>query len=147
MLILSQLDKRWASTKLGASTSTVGRYGCVVTSISMALSWANAWFSPDWLARHLTFTNGGLVIWSSIGQKTALEFVWRAYPANFKQAQVDEALKSKEKVCLLNVDRGSHWVLGIYRVPFTTKYWVADPLTGSRKFYSGVIGYAILQKK
>jgi len=147
MQILSQRDPRWSFKKIGQSQETVGKKGCVITDISMSLSWAGCFFDPGYLAKYLKFTLSGLVYWNSISDISCMKFVWRGYPSNFKQSQVDEALKSSQKTCLLNVDGGAHWVLGIYRIPFTTKYWVADPWTGTRKFYSGVIGYAILQKK
>ena len=113
----------------------------------MSLSWAGCYKNPGDLAQKLTFTKDGLIIWQSIAEITCMKFLWRGYPSNFKREQIDEALKSQTKTCLLNVDNGNHWVLGIYRVPLTNKYWVADPFYGTRRFYSGVIGYAILQKK
>lgn len=147
MQILCQRDARWAFKPIGESTETVGKKGCVITDISMSSSYFGYFRDPGFLAKYLKFTASGLVLWQSIADILNCKFVWRGYPSNFKQTEVDEALKNPAKTCLLNVDGGAHWVLGIYRVPLTKKYWVADPWTGTRKFYSGVIGYSILQKK
>jgi len=147
MIILNQCDKRWGWKPLGKSSETICKSGCVITGISMLSDWAKDYKDPAYLAKNLNFTKEGYLYWNSINNKTPLKFVWRGYPSNFKQSQVDEALKSKDGCILLNVMGGKHWVVGIYRVPFTNRYWVADPLSSTRKFYSGVIGYAILEKK
>lgn len=147
MILISQRDPRWSFKKIGQSQWTIGQKGCVISSISMLSSYFGCFKDPGYLAKYLKFTDGGLIIWQSIADVLCCKFVWRGYPSNFDQSQVDEALKNPRKGCLLNVDNGSHWVLGIYRVPLTKKYWVADPWTGSRKFYSGVIGYSIMEKK
>lgn len=34
---LSQADKRWKNVKIGKSTATIGRYGCLITSICMLM--------------------------------------------------------------------------------------------------------------
>jgi hypothetical protein len=147
MQIVWQKDPRWSFKKIGSSNETVGQKGCVISSVSMSSSYYGCFKDPGYLAKYLKFTLTGLLIWQSIADVLCCKFLWRGYPSNFKQAEIDEALKNPNKTCLLNVQNGAHWVLGIYRVPFTTKYWVADPWTGSRKFYSGVIGYSILQRK
>lgn len=145
MQLICQRDPKWSSVKLGSSGMTVGNYGCTISCVSMSSSWAGCFKDPLFLARHLSFTSAGLLIWSSIASVLCLKFVWRGY--TYDQKKIDEALKGATTTCLLNVDYKKHWVLGIYRVPFTNKYWVADPWDGKRKFYSGVVGYAILQKK
>ena len=146
MQILSQRDPRWSWKKLGKSKETVGAKGCVTTNISMGSSYFGKFFDPGQLAELLDFTLEGYIFWQSVS-KIGMKFIWRGYPSNFKQAEIDEALKNPKRICELNVDGGAHWVLGIYRVPLTKKYWVADPWDGKRKFYGGVIGYAILEKK
>jgi hypothetical protein len=146
MIILSQRNSKWSSVKLGKSQQTVGKVGCVTTDISMGTSYFGTYFDPGVLAsKKLEYTSAGLILWQSV-KNIGLKFVWRGYPSNFKQSEIDEALKNPKRICLLNVDSGAHWVLGISRVPFTTKYLVADPWSGSRKIYGGVIGYSIIEK-
>lgn len=147
MKILSQRDPAWATKKIGQSNITVGQYGCTITCVSMSSDWFKCFQNPGWMAKYLKFTSGGLILWQSIADVLCFKFIWRGYPSNFKQGEIDEALKNPKKTCLLNVSNGKHWVLGIYRVPFSKTYWVADPWTGTKKFYSGVIGYAILANK
>lgn len=145
MKILSQRDPKWSFKTLGDSKHSVYQYGCVVTNIAMSLSWAACYMDPGYLAKYLKFTKDGLLLWPSVGALTCMKLKWRGY--KYDQLAIDNALKSKTETCLLNVDGGKHWVLGIYRIPMTTKFLVADPWDGSRKFYSGVVGYSILQKK
>lgn len=147
MLILSQRDPRWAFKKLGKTNITLAKAGCVTVDVSMSLSWANCYRDPGYLAKYLKYTSTGLLYWASIADVSCMKFIWRGYPSNFKQAEIDEALKNPAKTCLGNVQNFSHWVLLIYRIPFTTKYWCADPWEGKRRFINGVGGYAILQKK
>jgi hypothetical protein len=147
MQIINQRDPKWGYKKIGNSNLLLKDYGCTISCVSMSSSYFGCFKDPGFLAKYLSFTSGGLILWNSIGKVLCCEFIWRAYPSNFKQSEIDEALKNPAKTCLLNVSNGKHWVLGIYRVPFTKRYWVADPYTGRRKFYSGVIGYSILKKK
>lgn len=147
MQILKQGDPRWGNKKIGATNLIVRNYGCCISSVSMSSDYFKYFKDPGFLAKYLYFTSQGLLIWSSIANILNCKFLWRGYTHNFKQSEVDEAIKNPTKTCLGNVQGGKHWVLLIYRVPFTTKYWVADPFTGTRKFYSGVVGYSILQKK
>lgn len=146
MKILSQRNPLWSLIKLGKSKETVGKVGCVTTDISMGTSYFGNYFDPGQLAsKMLEYTIDGLILWQSV-RNIGLRFIWRGYPSNFEQAEIDEALKNPKRICLLNVDGGKHWVLGINRIPFSTKYLVADPWDGKRKFYNGVIGYSIIEK-
>jgi hypothetical protein len=109
----------------------------------MATSYFKNYFRPDTCARILNYTKDALILWASCVD-IGLQFLKRGY--KYDQLIIDEALKNPDKVCLLNVDSGGHWVLGIYRVAGTSTFWVVDPWTGSRKFYRGVVGYATLTK-
>jgi len=71
ILPLSQRDPRWANDKMGNSSCTVGRFGCLITSITMALRW----FGKDvdvkelnqWLSANGGYVNGtGNLYWGAI---------------------------------------------------------------------------------
>lgn len=143
MKLYSQNNPLWRWKKIGNSIWNLGQKGCVTTDVSMSLSYFGTELNPGIMVDKLKYTPGGLLLWESV-KNVGLKFVARGL--NYNQAVIDEALKNKQKTCLLNVDGGAHWVLGIYRVPMTRKFWVADPWNGTRKFYSGVVGYSILTK-
>lgn len=144
MLILSQRVP-YGDTKIGNTTRTLAEVGCTITCVAMSSSYFGEYKTNKELASALRFTSDAKILWSSIGEvfKT-FKFSWRFYTND--RGIIDEALKNPQKTCLLNVDHGGHWVLGIKRL-FGDTYWVADPWTGSRKVYSGVVGGAVLVRK
>lgn len=168
MITISQRDPRWGNVKIGNTKTLVKDKGCTITCIAMASDYFGYPYSPEYLAKTLSFTQEAKVIWSSIEKvchgliqsvkmgmtelsewsgtaEHGFKFDWRFY--QYEQALIDEALKNPRKVSLLNVQGGAHWVVAIRRVPFTSTYWVADPWTGTRKLMSGVVGGAILIRK
>ena len=145
--MLSQRDARWATKLLGPSKCTCYAFGCTTTSISMFSDWYKEYKDPGTLAKSLTYTNTGLLYWSSIAKvfKT-ITFKWRFYSHDKKL--ITTALSSKNDTVLLNVDRNKHWVAALYHVPFVG-YMAADPWTGYRRLYkySEVGGGSILTRK
>jgi hypothetical protein len=144
MELIKQGDIRWGKITMGGSGVSLAYAGCVTSCVSMASSYFKCFKNPGVLAKELSYTPTGLLFWKSINKVLCFKFLWRGYKD--EQKVIDEALRNPKKACLLNVMSGLHWVLGIYRIPFTSKYWVADPIDGKRKFYSGVVGYSILTK-
>lgn len=144
---LSQRDARWATKLLGPSKCTCYQFGCTTTAISMFSDWYGEHKDPGVLARSLTYTRDGLIIWQSIGKifKT-LTFKWRFYSHDKKL--ITDALSSKNDTVLLNVDRGKHWVSAIYHIPFVG-YMTVDPWIGAKRTYrySEVSGGALLTRK
>lgn len=146
MQILGQRDPRWAREYLGQSTSTVGRYGCTITSISMATDAFMQWRTPKELARTLSFTKDGLIIWSSLPEKTCFKLERRFYRQ--QDAVIQEALANPKKVCLIQVEN-YHWVLATGKSIFGG-YRIADPWFGDRsttKRYKSITGGAVLVLK
>jgi hypothetical protein len=68
---LCQGDSRWNKVHLKGTDMTVGRWGCTITCLSMASDYFQKAFgvrqfkNPGELANELTFTKGGLIVWSS----------------------------------------------------------------------------------
>lgn len=148
MLYLSQRDPRWAYEKIGSSTATIGKYGCLITDISMFSSWYGKYRDPKWMARNLAFTRDGLLIWKSIdSSELPMKFVYRYYTKN--DTKIREILASRDGVCLLQVNY-NHWValVGYSRL---YGYRVADPYYGdviylSKRNYK-ITGFAELTRK
>jgi hypothetical protein len=146
MIKLSQRNPEWSSTILGPSKLTVGGYGCTTTCISMFSDYFSEYRNPGFLARNLSYTKDGLILWQSIEKVfKSFKFLWRFYTLD--KSLISEALKNPNKVVLLNVDKGYHWVAAIKSIPLTDKYWVYNPWTGKSEIYSGIVGGAILIKK
>ncbi len=147
MKYLSQRDGKWSKVLLGPSTCTVYQFGCTTTCISMFSDWYKEYKDPGVLARSLTYTKDGLLIWQSIGKvfKT-FTFKWRFY--SHSKALIVGGLASKNDTVLLNVDRGKHWVAALYHIPFFG-YMCVDPWIGAKRRYkySEVEGGALLSRK
>lgn len=144
MLTLSQRVPNGA-TKIGKTNRTLAEVGCTITCISMSSSYFGEYKTNNELASALRFTADAKILWASIGEVfKRFEFRWRFY-SNDRQF-ISEAIKNPDKTVLLNVDNGGHWVLAIRRL-YGDTYWVADPWSGTRKIYSGVVGGAVLVRK
>ena len=77
----SQRDPRWAGDSLGFSTSTLGGYGCAVTSIAMLASVAYPGMTPaiaNVALRNENAFSGGDLIWERVSTAfDRLEFLGR----------------------------------------------------------------------
>lgn len=143
MRILSQRDPIWANDKLGQSQSTVGRYGCTITSISMGTDYFKSWKTPKELAKELKYTNEGLLLWDSLPSATCFKLEKRFYGQ--QDHLIREALGSQKKIALIQVEN-YHWVLALGKNIFGG-YKIADPWfgdTSTTKRYKSITGGAIL---
>ena len=144
MIKLSQLNEAWKWKTIGKSKSTIGRWGCTITSLSMASDYFKCYRDPAWMAKYLEFAVDK-VIWSSIEKVLCFKFKWRYY--KHEQKIFTEALRDPATVLLLNVKNGAHWVIATKKVPFG--YWVTDPLGGKASYYfhTSVVGGTVLIRK
>lgn len=135
MQYLSQRDLRWASTKLGNSTLTVGRYGCTTVCISMLSDYFGSPMTPNQIANSKTwYTNDGLILWNMLSFKKMK--VERLANGNVKRlfgrddAEIKKSLDDPNKGVILQVNDGAHWILPIRKTWFTNDYHCVDPWTG-----------------
>jgi hypothetical protein len=142
MTILKQSDPRWADATIGATRLTLKAKGCVITSCSMLDSYFDPkeFKFPDELAKKLKFTPEGLLIWESLAKVTPFKLEKRL--RTYDEAAIDDSLKDPKKGVILEVNNGQHFVLGLRRIPWSKSFWVADPLTGTKRLYSNVTGSA-----
>jgi len=130
---LSQRDPKWGNEYIGKSKAKIKDYGCTITSISMFSDWYGNYKNPEWMANHLSFTTDGKLYWNSVStSELPMRFVYRYYYKDDRKIQ--EILKSKDGVCLLEVNR-NHWValVGYSRV---YGYKVNDPWDGTTCYLS-----------
>ncbi|MFA6790408.1 MAG: C39 family peptidase [Parcubacteria group bacterium] len=148
-IFLSQQDPRWAKEKIGKSHSTIGGYGCTITSISMLSSWYGKYKSPYWMATNLDFTDRGLVLWNSMNKLDLnMRFVWR-YSGN-NEAKIKEILFSKDNSVIAEVNYGKHWVV-IIGYSNRKGFLIADPFYGDKVYlkdrYLNITGFAEFTRK
>ena len=114
----------------------------------MGGSWFGEVQTPGVLAKKLRFLVDK-VIWQSIGEVYhSMKFIWRFYTPN--TGIIDEALKNKDKVVLLNISNGKHWVFARYKIPLFG-YLTQDPYPFPSKIRrvkaSEIVGGAVLCRK
>lgn len=145
MIYLKQCDPRWGSSTIGNSSSTICRWGCTITALSMLSDYFKCYHNPDWMAKNLRFLVDK-VIWQSVTEKTCFKFRYRYYTANMPV--FERAMKSAGMGCLLQVNN-NHWVVGVRKsiIPFSTWWMVIDPLTGGKNWYkeANITGGATFQ--
>ena len=142
---LSQRDSRWASQKLGFSTTTtIGSHGCTITCTAMLAS-----LTPDSVNNRLKavggYANTNLIIWTKIKEAISwLQFEWRGY--SYENDRVTSAI-SKNGGCLVEVDGTpiggtKHWVI------YIGNQKLIDPWDGKEKPTSSykATGYAVINK-
>lgn len=114
MQILSQNDTRWKNKILGTGNTTIGNYGCTITSLSMILG-----VTPDVMNQKLLAVNGyaesspgvkNLVIWAKIAEAFPGTQVRRVYSYN------NDDVKANVPNVLVEVDGKPiggyrHWVV------------------------------------
>lgn len=128
MKILSQRDPQWSSTKLGASSLTIGRYGCTTVAMSMLTDYFGKWMSPKQIAEHKDwYTKDGLVNWSAL-KIPAMSFEKRLHGRN--DAEINESLQDPNKAVILQVEN-YHWVVCLGKDVFG-RYRIADPWFGDK---------------
>src|SRR3990167_9987445 len=144
MVVLSQRDNRWAKQQLGTSNTTIGGFGCTITSLAMLIG-----TTPDVVNRELKrvggFANTNLVIWAKIPVAfPQLTFIKRSkvYDNNDVKANLP---------CLVDVDfDGSPNTFGNHWVVFIGNQRLLDPWVGQNRptsTYKILKGYAVLTPK
>ena len=144
MIALSQRDPRWSKQQLGTSNTTIGGFGCTITSIAMLIG-----TTPDVVNRELKrvggYANGNLVIWSKVPVAfPQLIFIKRVNYYNNDDVKANLP-------CLVEVDfDGSPNTFGNHWIVFIGNQRLLDPWTGQDRptsTYPILKGYAIYKKK
>lgn len=146
MDILSQLDERWSQKKIGASSLTIGRYGCTITCIAMLSTYFGCPMMPDEIAAHGDwFTPQGLILWNKL-VFPKFKFVYRYYTRD--DMKIEEMIKGPLTACILEVDNHSHWVVPQTAIPMND-YRIADPWGGREAkavaTYKNITGFSTFE--
>jgi len=126
----NQRDKSWASDKLGNTDETVGKVGCLISSVGMNLSYYGIGMNPKKINEQLTkvegFTSQGWLVWSKLSTITD-EKVTISFP-KLSHENIEKYLLKKEPVLAkLYINRViPHWVLIVGEKE--GEYLMLDPL-------------------
>ena len=144
---LSQVDDRWRYEKLGTSNSTIGGYGCLITSVSMMLKYFGFDTDPSRLNK-LLIANGGyhegnLFVWNSL--KVFYPPVTFGYRYDYAALdKIDEQLAAG-RPAIIQVDFvpstsaiDEHWVLVVGKQG--SDYIINDPRDGKQHKFSEIYG-------
>ena len=147
----SQKDPNWASDRLGQTSDTMGRDGCLVTSAAMALTNLGFQTNPKDLNKRLnatkSYTSRGWLIWDGIRRVT---------DGRAKATYYDKVDAETIDACMTRGDYPmvqfylpngrSHWAMIVRHD--ARGYHMRDPLRISEKpliFPAGVKGYRALR--
>lgn len=148
MQYLSQRDPLWVEKKLGASNSTVGRYGCTTTVISMMSDYFECYQSPLEIASNANNYQGDLILWQNL-KFDKMEFDWRAH--GFNPEAIKQALSNPNMAVGLEVADHSHWVLATSVSSFGKDFTIVDPWDGKKKnclaTYGNITGAVYFKRK
>ncbi len=150
-VVYSQKDPKWASDRLGKTSDTMGRDGCLVTAAAMALTNLGFQTNPKDLNKRLTatksYTNRGWLIWDGIRRVT---------DGRAKATYYDKVDAETIDACMTRGDYPmvqfylpngrSHWAMIVRHD--ARGYHMRDPLQISEKpliFPAGINGYRALR--
>jgi hypothetical protein len=106
--LYKQCDSKWGNDQLGTSSNTICKAGCLMSSVSMALSGIGKNYNPGtlntWLKGHGGYVSGDLFVWGSVNS-LGLSYVGKVANANIASSL------SAGEIVILNVHNGGHWVL------------------------------------
>jgi hypothetical protein len=143
----SQKDPKWASDRLGTTSDTMGRDGCLVTAAAMALTNLGFQTNPKDLNKRLTktksYTNRGWLIWDGISRVTD----GRATATYYDKVDAETIdacmIRGAYPMVQFYLPNGrSHWAMIVRHD--ARGYHMRDPLRTSEKpliFPAGIKGY------
>jgi len=150
----NQRDKSWASDRLGNTDETVGKVGCLISSVGMNLSYYGIGMNPKKINEKLTkvegFTSRGWLVWSKLSTITN-DKVTISFP-KLSHENIEKYLLQKEPVLAkLYINRViPHWVLIVGEKE--GEYLMLDPLRDEKpikfsSYGSYIYSIRVMEKK
>lgn len=148
MISYSQRDPHWANDKIKGTKLTIGRFGCVITSIADLSTYFYPALTPHEVNNKVKFTKDGLIIWASCNFDNFI-FAGRERGANWQN--IKRAIKDPYQAVILEVANGSHWVVATGWTLWGNSFKIADPWIGDRatmaRYDDDITGAAYFQRK
>ena len=130
--ILDQQDVRWANMRLGGSNLTIGHDGCLFLSMMNLSNWfyGGMKWTPDMICSDAAcFTPDGLAVEVALCAKLA-NLTYTGAQEGENDPAIAAAIRGLNTGVVLNVNNGSHFVLG-WSIPlFGNDFNVADSWYG-----------------
>lgn len=127
----SQDNSAWSGNNIGNSDSTIGRYGCALTSLAMVLKYYGVNITPADIASNPAYFSDDLIVWPTIGG--------HSLHGGGGWSDVDESISHGQPVITkLNAFGGTHFVV-IYSKNSEGKYLILDPISGSRTYGKSLV--------
>ena len=126
----SQTDPRWKNETIGYSHSTVGRYGCALTSVAMIMKYYGNQIDPGQLAKYRIYS-WDLISWPKyIGN---ISLVSSTYRGNINWARINRELRNGHPVIvrISAIGTGSGHYVVIHHHLNNGHYVIHDPYFGS----------------
>jgi hypothetical protein len=128
MQYLCQRDPRWANQRIGASSLTLGRYGCTTVCLSMLSDHFGNYIKPPQVAQNIDwYTPQGLVLWGKLAIPK-MKFVKRLRVRSL--VDIYASLNDPDGAVMLEVSHGSHWIVGLRKTWLRDDVICIDPWTG-----------------
>lgn len=125
----SQRDGRWANIRIGDSSLTIGRFGCVITCIADLSTYFGDNLLPNEVANIHEFTTDGQILWNT-GNYGHMVFSRREYGRH--NDRILHAIKHPDLAVILQVANKSHWVVAINAKEGIDNLGIADPWLGDK---------------
>jgi len=128
--LLCQRDIKWTNVKMTPSNLTLGRFGCLITSLCMVSEYFKCFtLPPQAIDTNIKLTKDGLVIWEKINFPT---FKFEKRVRLFDPVAIADSLTDPRKAVVLNIWHGSHWVIAL-RGSIFGGFVIIDPWDGKKK--------------
>ncbi|HYV29339.1 MAG TPA: C39 family peptidase [Candidatus Eisenbacteria bacterium] len=149
-----QRDPRWKDQTIGGSGESLGKVGCAVASLAMALHHYGVEMTPaelnQWLKTHSGYTARGWLKWESVSRVSQGKCTVELIPTP-SHADLDTALKNHQPVLAKVLIRHvvPHWVLIVGKEG--QEYSIRDPLGDGKSlkplssYGSDIYGVRIIQ--
>lgn len=122
----SQDDPAWSGSTIGNSDSTIGRYGCALTSLAMVLKYYGVSVTPLSIASNPDYFSNDLIAWPEIGG--------HGVSSGGGWSKVDDWVSQGRPVVVkLSAFGGTHFVV-IKSKMSDGRYEILDPISGNRTY-------------
>lgn len=146
-VVRGQRDSRWASEKLGFSTTdTIGGYGCLITDISImvdAFDYPKNQATPSdvnaWLKKNNGYVSQDLVVWGAVPKITGSIIPEGTTAGNLTELSNYLLRGNRLAICEVRLNGYMHFVLA-YKSYGGTQVWCHDPWTNTQKLLSAFGG-------
>jgi len=137
-----QNDSRWENTTIGISGSTLGDYGCAITSVAMVASYHGSWINPGQLAKEPIFYYD-LIVWPNRLNNISCMNCPPPHASPIDWFRLDRELGAGNPVVVFvraNGRGAGHYVV-VHHKTAGGRYVVHDPLFGANIYLDSTQAY------